>query len=161
MMDAVQRREVQFVHAAPDILINDLLKTKKTSNLFTAFGSPDVRVRKQRDGQIALELAGIDLYDPITGNTMHGRGEDVAAWFVDQDYDGRTFCICQALFPARSIKDPWEKLQKALKGRIDADVFETLRGTESLPFKPGKKVAVSVIDDRGNEVMKLVEPAGA
>jgi adenine-specific DNA-methyltransferase len=160
MMEAVRGREVQFVHAAPDILVNDLLKTKKTSNLFTAFGSPDIRVRRQRDGQIAVELAGVDLYDPITGNTTHGRGEDVAAWFVDQNYDGRTFCICQALFPARNIKDPWEKLQKALKGRIDADVFETLRGTESLPFNPGKKVAVSVIDDRGNEVMKLVELAG-
>lgn len=160
MMEAVRGREVQFVHAAPDILINDLLRTKKTSSLFTVFGSPDLRVRKERDGQVTLELAGVDLYDPITGNTTHGRGEDVAAWFVDQNYDGRTFCISQALFPARNIKDPWEKLQKALKGRIDEAIFETLRGTESLPFKPGKKVAVAVIDDRGNEVMKLVELAG-
>lgn len=160
MMEVVRGREAQFVHAAPDILLNDLLKTKKTSSLFTVFGAPDVRVRKKRDGNIALELAGVDLYDPITGKTTHGRGDDVAAWFVDQDYDGRTFCICQALFPARSIKDPWEKLQKALRGRIDAAVFETLRGTESLPFKPGKRVAVSVIDDRGNEVMKLIEHAG-
>jgi adenine-specific DNA-methyltransferase len=148
---------VHFVHAAPDILVNDLLKTKKTSSLFTVFGSPDVRLHKQRGGQVTVELAGVDLYDPITGNTTHGRGEDVAAWFVDQNYDGRTFCINQALFPARNMKNPWEKLQKALRGRIDEDTFETFRGTESRPFNPGKRIAVTVIDDRGNEVIKLVE----
>lgn len=160
MMEASRGREVHFVHAAPDILVNDLLKTKRTSTLFTVFGSPDVRLRKQRDGQVTVELVGVDLYDPITGNTTHGSGEDVAAWFVDQNYDGRTFCISQALFPGRSIKNPWEKLQKALRGSIDESTFETLRGTESLPFKPGKKIAVNVIDDRGNEVIKLLETSG-
>jgi adenine-specific DNA-methyltransferase len=160
MMEAVRGREVQFVHAAPDILVNDLLKTKKTSTLFTVFGSPDVGVHKQRDGQVIVELTGVDLYDPITGNTTHDSGENVAAWFVDQNYDGRTFCISQALFPARNIKDPWEKLQKALRGRIDEATFETLRSTKSLPFKPGKKIAVAVIDDRGNEVIKLIEASG-
>ena len=97
----------------------------------------------------------------MTGNTNHGKGEDVAAWFVDHDYDGRTFCICQALFPGRSTKNPWEKLQKALKGTIDEEKFDQLRTTRSLPFKPGKKVAVTVIDDRGNEVIKIVESAKA
>jgi adenine-specific DNA-methyltransferase len=102
-------------------------------------------------------VTGVDIYDPITGETTHGSGADVAAWFVDHDYDGRTFCVCQALFPGRSTKNPWEKLQRALKGTIDEDRFETLRGTRSLPFKPGKKVAVTVIDDRGNEVIKVVD----
>jgi adenine-specific DNA-methyltransferase len=99
----------------------------------------------------------VDLYDPTDGSTHHGKGEDVATWFVDHDYDGKTFCICQAFFPARSTHNPWEKLQKALKGTIDEDTFEALRGTRSLPFKPGNKVAVTVIDDRGNEVIKLVD----
>jgi adenine-specific DNA-methyltransferase len=80
----------------------------------------------------------------------------VAAWFLDHDYDGRTFCVSQAFFPGGKAKNPWEKLQKALKGSIDEDTFEALRGTASIPFKPGKKVAVKVIDDRGNEVVKVV-----
>ena len=152
---------IQFVHAAPDILVGDLLKTKKTTSLFTVFGSPDVRlVRNGSKDHVSVELVGIDIYDPITGNTSHGRGEDVAAWFVDHDYDGRTFYIHQALFPGRSIKHPWEKLQKALRGTIDEDTFETLRGTRSLAFKPGKRIAVTVIDDPGNEVIKLVEAEG-
>ena len=154
----VHGRELQFAHAAPDILVGDLLKTRKTTRLFTAYGAPDVVVHGEKDGAVAIELAGVDLYDPTTGETRHSSGEDVAAWFVDHDYDGRTFCICQAMFPGGG-KNPWEKLQKALKGTIDEDKFEALRSTRSLPFKPGKRVAVKVIDDRGNEVIKLVDSA--
>jgi adenine-specific DNA-methyltransferase len=133
------------------------LKTTKTTRLFTAFGAPDVEIEAYNDDHIKLTLAGIDFYDPNSGETSHRSGDDVAAWFIDHDYDGRTFCICQALFPGGG-KNPWEKLQKALRGTIHEDKFETLRTAKSLPFKPGKKVAVKVIDDRGNEVIKLVEP---
>ncbi len=81
----------------------------------------------------------------------------MAAWFLDSDYDGRTFCITQAFFPDRSA---WEKLQKALNGKdgpIDAERFEAFSGTTSLPFPKGKHkcVAVKVIDPRGNEVMAV------
>lgn len=153
----VNGRELQYANAAPDILVGDLLKTTKTTRLFTAFGAPDVEIEADKDDHIKLTLAGIDFYDPNSGETSHRSGDDVAAWFIDHDYDGRTFCICQALFPGGG-KNPWEKLQKALRGTIHEDKFETLRTAKSLPFKPGKKVAVKVIDDRGNEVIKLVEP---
>jgi adenine-specific DNA-methyltransferase len=156
-----QGQQLDFANAAPDILVGDLLKTKKTSTLFTVYGAPDVTVHKEADAMVSVELVGVDIYDPITGNTTHGRGDDVAAWFIDHDYDGRTFCICQALFPGRSTKNPWEKLQKALKGTIDEDRFEQLRQTRCLAFKPGKKIAVTVIDDRGNEVIKVVESKAA
>lgn len=168
MIDAgVVGRELHFANAAPDIMVNDplrgeehhLLKTTKATKLFTVFGAPDVRVHSENGGGlISVELVGVDLYDPNTGDTRHGLGSDVAAWFIDHDYDSRTFCICQALFPSGGTKNPWEKLQKALKGTIDEEKFEALRSTRSLPFKPGKKVAVTVIDDRGNEVIKLVDP---
>lgn len=153
----VHGRELQFANAAPDILVGDLLKTTKTTRLFSAFGAPDVRVEPEGKEDIKLTLAGIDFYDPNSGETSHRSGDDVAAWFIDHDYDGRTFCICQALFPGGG-KNPWEKLQKALKGTIDEEKFDALRTAKSLPFKPGKRVAVKVIDDRGNEVIKLVDP---
>lgn len=153
----VHGRELQYANAAPDILVGDLLKTTRTTRLFTAFGAPDVRLETDVDDQIKLTLAGVDIYDPNSGETSHQSGEAVAAWFIDHDYDSRTFCICQALFPGGG-KNPWEKLQKALRGTIQEDKFETLRTAKSLPFKPGKKVAVKVIDDRGNEVIKLVDP---
>lgn len=149
--------EMLFVHAAPDILVGDLLKSSKATKLFTVFGLPDVRTARAKDGKVTVTLRGVDIYDPLTGETAHDDGKNVAAWFLDHDYDGRTFCICQAFFPNQRAKNPWEKLQRALKGTIDEDRFEALRGTTSVPFTPGEKVAVKVVDDRGNEVVKIVD----
>ena len=99
-------------------------------------------------------MEGVDIYDPVTNTIRSTEDQKVAAWFLDSDYDGRTFCMTQAFFPDKSA---WEKLSKALGGLIDPDRFEALSGTVSLPFPAGKHscVAVKVIDPRGNEVMQV------
>ena len=73
---------------------------------------------------------------------------------LDGDFDGRCFCITQAFFPD---KGQWEKIAKALKGSANEEAFEKLSGTVSLPFPAGKhrRIAVKVIDPRGNEVMAI------
>lgn len=71
-------------------------------------------------------------------------------------YDGESFCVSQALSPGGG-PNAWEKLQKALKGSIDEEKIEQLRTTRSLPFEPGNKVAVKVIDDRSNEAIKVLD----
>jgi adenine-specific DNA-methyltransferase len=146
---------VHFANVNPDVLVGDLLKTSRASQLFTVFGSPDVKLEKQKDGSFIVRLLGVDIYDPNTGELHQSRGEDVAAWFLDQDYDGYTFCISQAFFPSNA--EAWEKLERALKGTLDPEKFEALRGTVSLPFQAGEKnrVAVKVIDMRGNEVISI------
>ena len=80
--------------------------------------------------------------------------DKVAAWFIDGNYDGQTFCITQAFFPDKSA---WEKLAKALGDKVDPERFKALSGEKSLPFPAGsyRKVAVKVIDPRGNEVMRV------
>jgi adenine-specific DNA-methyltransferase len=115
-----------------------------------------VRVEEQKDGTYRVELRGVDIYDPLTGEVQSMQGKDVAAWFLDTDYDGKTFHICQAFFPGDP--DAWEKLQRALKAQIPPEVFEQMRSTVSFPFKPGehRRIAVKVIDFRGNEVVRVV-----
>jgi adenine-specific DNA-methyltransferase len=46
-------------------------------------------------------------------------------------------------------------LKKALKGTHDESVWDHLAGAVSAPFAAGqhRKVAVKVIDDRGNELV--------
>jgi adenine-specific DNA-methyltransferase len=147
------------IHAAyirPDInpAMDGLLKETPGSQLFTVFGQPDVEVKRKKSGDWVVRLEGVDIYDPIA-NAIRSTGADkVAAWFLDQDYDGRCFCITQAFFPDQ---DAWEKLAKALKGSADPEAFEAFKGTESLPFPTGKhaRIAVKVIDPRGNEVMAV------
>jgi adenine-specific DNA-methyltransferase len=148
--------QVHFANIAPDVLVGDLLKTTRASQIFSVFGQPDVRVEKQKDGTCVVQLRGVDIYDPLTGKVHSTRGEDVAAWFLDTDYDGKTFHICQAFFPGDA--NAWDKLQRALKAQIDAEAFERMRGTVSFPFQPGehRRIAVKVIDFRGNEVVRVI-----
>ncbi len=40
-------------------------------------------------------------YDSLTGEVHSDCGENVAAWFLDTDYDGMTFHICQAILPRK------------------------------------------------------------
>ncbi len=149
--------KMHLAHIRPDVNpgMAGLLKEQPGSQLFTVFGQPRTNVKgPDKDDQYKVTMEGVDIYNPVT-NTLIATGADkVAAWFIEGDYDGRTFCITQAFFPDASA---WEKLSKALDGVVDADRFEAFSGTVSLPFPAGKfkRVAVKVIDPRGNEVMQV------
>jgi adenine-specific DNA-methyltransferase len=152
----------------PDVAMGDLLKTQPGSQLFTVFSAPRVKPPVQRsDGEYVIEVEGMDVYDPVSNTLYPTDKERIAAWFLDTDYDGRTFCICQAFFPDKS---KWSKLAKALgdAGVADEDAFEALSGLTSLPFpRPARlgkdepwRVAVKVIDPRGNEGMRVIYMSG-
>ncbi len=148
---------VHAAHIRPDVNpgMNGLLKEQPGSQLFTVFGQPRTRVEgPDVNGEYKVIMEGVDIYDPVTNSIASTGADKVAAWFIDGDYDGRTFCITQAFFPDKSA---WKKLAKALKGVIDEDAFDAFSGTESLPFPLGKHrcIAVKVIDPRGNEVMRV------
>ena len=155
--DPNPRVRIHMAHISPDVVMDDLLRNTASSQLFTVFGLPRTKLeKKDTDGNVeyVIKMEGVDIYNPVD-NTVSSAGADkVAAWFVDSDYDGRTFCITQAFFPD---KNAWNKIARDLKGVIDAESFETFSGTESLPFPAGKHacVAVKVIDPRGNEVMRV------
>ncbi|MCS6297452.1 MAG: site-specific DNA-methyltransferase [Nitrospira sp.] len=149
----------------PDVAMGDLLKTQPGSQLFTVFSAPRVKgPTKQPDGEYVVEVEGMDVYDPVSNTLFPTDKERIAAWFLDTDYDGRTFCICQAFFPDKS---KWSKLAKALSDTdvIEEDAFEALSGLTSLPFpRPARlqkgekwRVAIKVIDPRGNEGLRVLE----
>ena len=149
--------KVHSAHIRPDVnpAMTGLLKEQPGSQLFSVFGQPRTSVAgPDRDGEYTATMEGVDIYNPVDNTVTPTRADKVAAWFLDSDYDGRTFCITQAFFPD---KDAWEKLSKALDGVVDAERFEAFSGTKSLPFPAGKHkcVAVKVIDPRGNEVMRI------
>ena len=149
-----------LAHIRPDVNMDNLLKETPNSQLFTVFGSPRTKLSKTDDDQFIVEMQGVDIYNPVENTILPTSADKVAAWFLDTDYDGRTFCITQAFFPDKSA---WGKIARAMRGVIDEESFAALGGTVSLPFPGGKRgwVAVKVIDPRGNEVMSLHRlPAG-
>ena len=149
---------------SPDVAMGDLLKDQPGSQLFRVFSAPRVTgFIPQDDGDFVVEVEGMDVYDPVSNSLYPTDKTRIAAWFLDTDYDGRTFCICQAFFPD---KTKWEKLAKALgnQGAVDPVAFDALSGFRSLPFsRPDRlgdgetwKVAVKVIDPRGNEGLRVL-----
>ena len=152
--DPNPRVRVHMAHINPDVAMGDLLKETPSSQLFTVFGLPRTSIRKTKDSQYVVTMEGVDVYNPLDNTVIPTGANKVAAWFLDSDYDGRTFCITQAFFPDKSA---WQKIARALKGVMDGDRFEAFSGTKSLPFPAGDHqcVAVKVIDPRGNEVMRI------
>jgi adenine-specific DNA-methyltransferase len=143
-----------YIQATPDILMGDLLKHMRSSQIFSTCGLPDVKIHRAGDGKYQVELLGLDVFDPITMEVESEPGRNVPAWFLDTDYNGLCFYVKQAFFPRTSA---WDSLKKALKGSYDDEVWEHLAGTISTPFEAGehKEIAVKVIDDRGNELLVI------
>lgn len=144
-----------YVQATPDLMMGDLLKNMRSSQIFSVCGLPEITIRKHKNGgeqQYQAELLGLDVFDPITMENAHRSGDDVPAWLLDTDYNGMCFHVSQAFFPRTSA---WDNLKKALKGEYDDSVWEHLAGTTSALFEAGEhgQVAVKVIDDRGNELL--------
>ncbi|MFZ4616632.1 MAG: hypothetical protein ACOYM2_10625, partial [Rectinemataceae bacterium] len=156
-----QKLRIHQAFIRPDVNpgMEGLLKDQPRSQLFTVFGKPEIRLSKGKDGDWTVALEGVDIYDPLSGDVHSTGAAKVAAWFLDSDYDGRAFCITQAFFPDQ---DAWEKIRKALKTEAEDYAFDAYKGTISVPFKAGKyaRIAVKVIDPRGNEVM-VVKKLGA
>ena len=152
--DANPRIRVHMAHIAPDVNMGDLLKETKNSQLFSVSGLPRTTLTKRDSGEYVIEMQGVDIYDPVNNTIVSESADGVAAWFLDSDYDGRTFCTSQAFFPDSTA---WDKLARSLKGVVDTEAFAAFSGTESLPFPRGEhgRAAVKVIDPRGNEVMSV------
>jgi adenine-specific DNA-methyltransferase len=157
MQKATLKPPIIGVAINADLLMGNLLKTSKSSQVFSVFGKPDVALSPPGAEGYTVTVRGVDVYDPNTGDFEASSADQVAAWFLDTDYDGATFLVRQAYFPSQT-PNPWERISKALKGSVDPDQFAALQRTTSLPFKAGKhrQCAVKVIDNRGNEVMTVL-----
>ena len=141
-----------YIQATPDLLMGDLLKNMRSSQIFSVCGLPEIQIHKLNDGQYQVELQGLDVFDPVSMEVESEPGHNVPAWFLDTNYNDLCFYVHQAFFPRTSA---WDSLKKSLKGTYDDDVWEHLAGTKSKAFEPGdrRKIAVKVIDDRGNELL--------
>jgi adenine-specific DNA-methyltransferase len=149
--DAVAGIPATYIQATPDLMMGDLLKNMRSSQIFSVCGLPEIKIhRVGKDGgaaprkpaagaesQIAdsklrstaggespvadsrfqdvcfqVELLGLDMFDPVTMEVHHRKGEDVPAWFLDTDYNGLCFHVSRAFFPRTSA---WDNLKKALR----------------------------------------------
>jgi adenine-specific DNA-methyltransferase len=153
-----------YIAVTPDVVMSDLLKTSKASQIFSITGLPDVELKPTGDKQDGIplyqvEVKGLDIFRPDTMETDSIEAENLPCWMLDTNYNGMVFCASQVFFPKTGA---WDNLQKSLKGEFSDSVWEHLAGTNSEPFVLGDKrrIAVKVIDDRGNELMVVKNAEG-
>ncbi|MFI6075817.1 site-specific DNA-methyltransferase [Actinoplanes sp. NPDC051343] len=158
------RLPVLLVRMNADLAMGDtLLKKTGTANLFTVFGEPDIAIDPAPDG-IVVEIRGVDVYNPTTGELRPDNGvDDIALWMIDTDYNEEEFFVRQIYFAGTAGKpdalDPYSRLRKALRAQIDESAWASLYGHRSRPFlRPeSRKIAVKVINNYGDEVVKVYE----
>ncbi|MBQ8445238.1 MAG: hypothetical protein IJX22_02490, partial [Opitutales bacterium] len=140
-----------------DLHMAEDLKSTGTGNLFVIFGEPDIEILPETDGNIRVQVRGVDVFKPNEGKVVSSGTEGIACWFVDTDYNAESFFVRQAYFLGQ--KDPYESLRKTLKAEINADAWASLCSDTSRPFPPPKnrRIAVKVINYLGDEVMKVFE----
>lgn len=154
-----------YISVTPDVAMDDLLKTSHTDQLFSITGLPDARIVSaglRDDGRAMYQVAllGLDTFRPDTMATESVEPENLPCWMLDTSYNGMAFCASQVFFPRTGA---WDNLQKSLKGQFNDSVWEHLAGTTSEPFVADSKgqIAIKVIDERGNELMRVLNVAEA
>lgn len=148
---------VLMVRMNADLLMGEELKKTGAGNLFTVFGEPDIEIRKTDDGFV-VDLKGVDIYDPTTGEVRSNDTSQIALWMIDTDYNGESFFVRHCYFTGGN--DPYKRLKTALKADIAEDAWESMYQTVSRPFpapSEGNRIAVKVINDYGDEVMKVFD----
>jgi len=147
--------DIQIVRINSDLMMGGVLKQTDRANLFTIFGEPDITIEPQKDGRYVVDIRGLDIYDPTTGQIRSSSTDDIACWFIDTAYNDESFFVRHAYFLGKA--DDYDNLKRALRADIDESAWESLYSTRSLPFdKPESgRIAVKVINHYGDEVLKV------
>ena len=125
-----------YVQATPDLLMGDLLKNMRSSQIFSVCGLPEVEVSAVAGGRYEVKLLGLDVFDPVTMDNDTRDGGDVPCWLLDTDYNDLCFHVCQAFFPRTGA---WENLKRALRGEYDEGVSAHLAGTTQRGVRAGRE----------------------
>ena len=105
-----------YVQATPDLVMGDLLKTMRSSQIFSVTGLPDVAITEgsaRGEGRSSAVPGRAAWPRRLRSDDDEGRpprGRDVPAWFLDTDYNEMCFLVSQAFFPRTSA---WESLESA------------------------------------------------
>jgi adenine-specific DNA-methyltransferase len=183
-----------------DLLQVGLLKKDKKAASFVTIGEPDIKLHlqsrssgresapsliKQKNQSLVtsaateetmatVEIAGLDIYDPIKDEIKSRDVHDIAYWTVDDNYDGSNFVVRQVFFCGgdKDEFNEWKKglsdlaksavkkrAEQTLKIEIDDEAFSRIYGhqSHSFPVKKGQKIAVRVISQFGEETTKILE----
>lgn len=168
---------VSKVRMHDDLMQDGLLKKDRKAGSFITIGEPDIAIVNDEDGDTChVEIRGLDIYDPIKDDVKARSVEDIAYWEMDDNYDGRQFIVRSIHFCGGDKKefDAWKKglgalakssaktkkkAETTLHIELADELWDTLYDyrSEPIPHEPGRKVAVRVVSQFGEESSKVIE----
>ena len=153
--DKLGRIRILKARMNPDLHMGGDLKTTGAGNLFVIFGEPDIRITDAGGGMAQVQVFGVDVFKPQTGEVQSEGTDGIALWMLDTDYNEESFFVRHAYF--LGANDPYKALKTTLKAEIDEEAWESLYSDTSRPFVKPKsgRIAVKVINHLGDEVMKV------
>lgn len=153
--DKLGRIRILKARMNPDLHMGGDLKSTGAGNLFVIFGEPDIRITDAGDGMVQVQVFGVDVFKPQTGEVQSEGTDGIALWMLDTDYNEESFFVRHAYF--LGANDPYKALKTTLRAEIDEEAWESLHSDISRPFAKPKsgRIAVKVINHLGDEVMKV------
>ncbi len=166
--------QVSKVRMSDDLLQDGLLKKDKKAGSFIIIGEPDVSLVNDGDGNCHVEINGMDMYDPIQDEVKARNVNDIAYWEMDDNYTGGLFKVRSIHFCGGSKNEfkAWrkgldtiakdlakKKAERTLRLKFNDEVWDTLYDfkSEPIPYEKGKKIAVRVVSQFGEESTKVLE----
>ena len=164
---------VSKVRMHDDLMQDGLLKKDKGAGAFITIGEPDIELVKDDDKHCHVEICGLDIYDPIKDDVQARSLDQIAYWEIDDRYDNSKFVVRGIHFCGGDKKefDSWKKglnstasyktkkdAEHTLKLVFNDDVWDELYTyrSEPLTYEPGRKVAVRVVSQFGEESTKVL-----
>ena len=166
--------QVSKVRMNDDLLQDGLLKKDKKAGSFIIIGEPDISLVNDGNGTCHVEINGMDMYDPIKDEVKNRNVEDIAYWEMDDNYTGGLFKVRSIHFCGGDKKEfaAWKKgldsvaksmakenAEKTLRLEFNDEAWDTLYDfkSEPIPYEKGKKIAVRVVSQFGEESTKVME----
>ena len=165
--------QVSKVRMSDDLLQDGLLKKDKKAGSFIIIGEPDISLVNDGDGKCHVEINGMDMYDPIQDEVKARNVNDIAYWEMDDNYTGGLFKVRSIHFCGGDKKDfaAWrkgldtvakdlakKKTERTLRLEFNDEIWDTLYDfkSEPIPYEQGKKIAVRVVSQFGEESTKVL-----
>ena len=137
------------------------LKEESSDNAFVIVSEPEVKLHQQQNGQVRLEVVGINAFNPTRGIVEARSARTIMGIMVDNQYDTESFRarlinVKQVNRNQRTLKN----LLAAFKRSIDSAKWTQMLTNTTIPFDlpdEGVKIAVKVIDQFGMEHMTVID----
>ena len=160
MLDAYAGVEIMIVEPSKDLHLPGL-QHSESDNAFEIVSEPIVRLHNQGNEEAAIEVVGVNAYDPRNLNVRSPDVHHIMGILVDTEYDGNRFNthlmnVVECDRNSRTLKG----LGDGLARNLNENHFKRFKGKTTNPFTlptDGSRVAVKVIDQTGIEHMKVLD----